>query len=158
MININELRAPENRGVLSLSMLRIAIGILFLPAALGKIFRDGGFNPLGFLNSRENMFDWYRPIIDSIVAPNAELFGYLVGYGELFLAIALIFGIMLRPAMLLGVFMIANFWFAKGVTFWQASNYDTLYIFIFLVLFFNDSGRFLGLENWLREKFPKIPS
>lgn len=158
MIDFDELKAPENRGKLSLSLLRISMGILFIPPALGKVMREGGFNPTRFLTSRDQMPDWYRAIVDAVVVPNAEIFGFLVAYGELFMAIALILGAMVRPAMVLGVFMIVNFMLAKGAPFWSASNHDSLYVLIFLVLYFNDAGKFLGLENWVREKFPKLPT
>jgi thiosulfate dehydrogenase (quinone) large subunit len=159
VISFDEIKAPENRGLLGLAVMRISVGYLFLATGWGKISREGGFadGMMGFLGSSANMPDWYRSFVEGVIAPNADIFATLVGFGEVALAISLITGIMVRYASIGALFMIANFMFAKGAAFWSSSNHDSLYIFIFIVLMTNPSGRFLGLESWAREKFPGLP-
>ena len=58
---------------------------------------------LGFINFQKNTPDWYKSILDSIVVPNAELFGFLTAYGELAIGLALVFGAFTRPALIFGI-------------------------------------------------------
>lgn len=151
--------SEENRARTAIGLMRISIGVLFLKAAFGKISAGSDWpeRMLGFLSNQKNTPDWYRTIVESVVVPNAELFGFLTAYGELALGLALVLGVMTRPALLAGVFMVANFFFAKGAPFWAPSNHDSLYILIMLMLYFNAPGHVLGFDHKVAEKFPKLP-
>jgi len=157
MNKLSDLLAPENRSQLAIACFRISVGIMFLLASWGKVMAGSGWGNrmLGFLNAQKNMPDWYRSIVDSIIVPNASIFGYLTAYGELFLAIALILGVLVRPAVALGLVMVVNFMFAKGHGFWVPSNHDSFYVFALLLLYFNHAGHFLGLSTWFDQRFKK---
>ncbi len=135
-------------------MLRISLGVMFVIAGFGKAQRGAGFGDAvqGFLERQQNMFDFYRGFVESVVIPNKVLFGYLVAYGELLIGLALVVGLFSRWAALAMVFMVVNFWFAKGVGFWVPSNHDSLYILIALALFFTRSGDTLGIDGVLARR------
>jgi thiosulfate dehydrogenase [quinone] large subunit len=130
---------------------------MFLIAAWGKVMAGTGWGNrmVGFLNAQTQMPEWYRTIVDSIIIPNASIFGFLTAYGELFLAIALILGVFIRPAVLLGLVMVANFMFAKGHGFWVPSNHDSFYVFALILFYFNSADEFLGLSPWINKLLNK---
>jgi len=157
-MDIQTYLAKENSRKLGLALFRISIGIMFMIAAWGKVMAGFGWGDrvIGFLNAQSNMPDFYRAIVDAVVIPNASFFGFLTAYGELFLALALIFGVLVRPAAVLGVFMVANFMLAKGHAFWVPSNHDSFYIFSLMLLAVTQSGMFLGFDSWVAKKYPKL--
>ena len=137
-----------------LAMLRVYTGVFFLKYGWGKItndkFADG---VVGFLNSRENMFGFYQGFAESVVIPNKGLFAFLVGWGELALGLALIVGLATRYAAWAGVFMVVNFWFAKGQGFLDAQNHDTIWMMILIALAILPAGHVIGLDARLSERF-----
>ena len=157
MKSIEEIVALKNRGQLAIALFRISVGVMFLIAAWGKVMAGTGWGNrmIGFLNAQSDMPEWYRTIVDNIIVPNASIFGFLTAYGELFLAIALILGVFIRPAVLLGLVMVANFMFAKGHAFWVPSNHDSFYVFALIVFYYNSADEFLGLSTGVNKLLGK---
>ena len=137
-----------------LVILRVGIGIMFILAGYGKVARGAGFGDAmaGFLSRQENTFGFYQGFIDNVVLPNKVLFGYLVAWGELLSGIALVIGLFTRWAALAMLFMVLNFWFAKGSGYWVPSNHDSLYIMIALVLLLSRAGHTLGIDGLLARR------
>ena len=103
-----------------LAVLRISVGIMFSIAAFHKISAGSEWpqRMVGFLNFHaEKSYGFYRTLLESIVLPNSQLFGYLVAYGEAFVAISLLIGILARWGALIGLLMVTNFLLAKGTGF-----------------------------------------
>lgn len=73
------------------------------------------------------------------------------------MGIALVLGVLTRPALISGLVMVINHLLAKGVGFWTPSSNDSYLILILLALFFLGPGHFLGLDAWLARKYPKLP-
>lgn len=138
-------------------LLRLYAGGLF--AAFGWKKIAGGrfpeFLPRFLEGQAGKAPDWYAAFIDAVVLPNAALFGYLVMYGELLVGLALILGIVTRVAALVGLFIVLNFHFVKGLDFFVPSNYDSLWAVVFVVLAFTCAGRVLGLDAALHRRYPK---
>jgi uncharacterized membrane protein YphA (DoxX/SURF4 family) len=110
---------------------------------------------VGFLNFHaEKSYGFYRSLLESIVLPNSNLFGYLVAYGELFVAMSLVFGVMTRWGALIGLFMVTNFLLAKGSGFWVPSANDPMYILALLTLLLTQSGKVLGIDGILVKQWP----
>jgi len=106
---------------------RAWIGWTFLEAGLGKVTGDGkeawigdraGAGVTGFLTRALNMAPggadagripevtgWYAGLIRNVFLPNAEVFGYLVAFGEVFVGAALILGILTRFSAAMGLVM-----------------------------------------------------
>jgi len=159
MFEISNILDKKNRPKLALALLRVGTGVMFLMACWPKVSAGGGWGQrmVGFINFQENTPEWYRGFLDSVVIPNADLFGFFTAYGELALAIALILGVFTRPALIVGVFMVINYMLTKGGAFWVPTNHDSFYFMVMLALLFQQPGKFLGLDSWLSEKFPKLP-
>jgi thiosulfate dehydrogenase (quinone) large subunit len=142
-----------------LALLRIGIGALFLIAGLGK-FEHMGHWPAGMLaflsGVEKTTFPFYSGFI-LVEKAHYELFAWLVALGEMGVGAALMLGACTRLAAAVGAFMVFNYWFAKGGSFWDPAGHDDLYIMIFLVLMFTGAGRILGLDHFLSRKHPGLP-
>lgn len=132
--------------------LRIYTGLFFAYHGFNKL--QGDFDVTGFLTAvKEKSFGFYQPLIDSVFLPNAGLFSALVAWGELLVGIALVLGVAVRYASVAGAFMLANFWFAKGMGIFEGQNHDSIWVAIFLVLALVPAGKTLGLDGKLSERF-----
>lgn len=94
MIRIHEAQAAE-RSRLPLSgllLVQLFIGYLWLMSGLVKIVRGGFASGLAaeMTEKSEGAATWYKAFLDSVVIPNAPVFGYLIIAGELLAGIALI--------------------------------------------------------------------
>lgn len=96
---------------------------------------------------------WYHRLAEEIFLPNADVFAYLVAYGELLVGIALAIGLLTRFAALGGVTLNLAFLWA-GTT---STNPPMLLLGLGLIFFGHRPGR-LGLDGWLlprlRERVP----
>ena len=77
----------------------------------------------------------------------------VIGVLKISLAALLIVGVWVpeitRYAALGGMFLMLNFWFAKGASFMTASNYDAVWFMIFMVLACTPAGQIWGLDRRL---------
>lgn len=139
-----------------LVMLRLLGGWVFLKAGWGKVQRGADFIPgmEGFITRNleaGNPYGFFRPILESVVMKAPALFAYMVAWGELFLGIALLLGVLTRLSSYLGAFMVAAFLFTKGhsLTLLSHNNYDTIWMLILLTLGLCAAGRTFGLDRYL---------
>src|ERR1700674_4609979 len=101
------------RNNYSLALLRIGVGILFLIFGQYKVFGTaftlhGGFQ--FWINKflEAGAYPLMAPILRGFVLPHATIIAFLVAYGELAIGLALVFGIVVRPASVFGmVYMLA---------------------------------------------------
>lgn len=147
-----------------LAVLRIVAGYMFLQAGLRKVKMGADWVPgmQGFVNRHleaGNVYGFFRPFMEGVVMKAPALFAYMVAWGELFLGIALILGVLTRLSSYLGAFMIASFLFTKGssLTLLSAGNYDTLWVLVFLVFAICGAGRVLGVDRVLMARFGPKP-
>jgi len=92
----------------SLTALRISVGCLFLIFAEYKVFgmqftRGGGFQYWINLFLQGGAYPFMVPVLRGFVLPHATPIAFLVGYGELAIGLALVFGILVRPASVCGM-------------------------------------------------------
>jgi len=108
---------PDNtarRNGLALAGLRIAVGCLFLIFGEYKVFGTqftlgGKFQQwiTGFVQHGE-AYPFIVPVLERVVLPHATAMAFLVAYGELAIGLALVSGIWVRTASVLGfVYMLA---------------------------------------------------
>jgi uncharacterized membrane protein YphA (DoxX/SURF4 family) len=102
------------------------VALRILSLALGVFFLFMGLDKLAWVHEPERLSAeltrwmasapapsrWY---IQTIALPRAPVFAYLVLAGELTVAAALLLGVQVRLAAMVGFFMVVNFHFAMGV-------------------------------------------
>ncbi|MDE2196411.1 MAG: DoxX family protein [Gammaproteobacteria bacterium] len=138
------------------AVLRIALGILWLVAVSGKLMHFGQWPEglHGYLQaSSKTAFGFYQGFL-AFATVHYQVFAWLVPVGELAVGIGLVLGLLSRLSALVGLFMVLNFWFMKGATFWDPTNHDSLFIMILFALVFTQCGRVLGLDYFLAKKKP----
>jgi uncharacterized membrane protein YphA (DoxX/SURF4 family) len=100
--------STESANTKALAFLRIAVGILFLIFAQYKVFGTqftlhGGFRSWINRFLSDGAYPFMVPVLRGFVLPHATPIAFLVAYGELAIAIALILGISVRPASACGL-------------------------------------------------------
>lgn len=134
-----------SRNTQALALLRIGIGVLFLIFAEYKIFGaqftlHGGFQ--FWINKflEEGAYPFMVPILRGFVLPHATALAFFVAYSELSIGLALVLGVLVRPASVGGlVFMLALLFSSDypgaHAPFWQyfgASLSHSVFILCFL--------------------------
>lgn len=140
------------------ALLRVGLGVMWLVAVSGKLEHwsqwPAGLH--GYLEaSAKTAFGFYRGFL-GLAADHYMIFAWLVPIGELCIGIALVLGAVTRFAAAVGLFMVLNFWFMKGATFWDPQNHDSLFILILFALMFAGAGRVLGIDYFLARKKPNL--
>jgi uncharacterized membrane protein YphA (DoxX/SURF4 family) len=144
-----------------IALVRVVIGIIFILFGEYKIagpeFAHGGIQKYlsGFLDGNMAVH-WYRPFLEKVVMPHATAFGYLFGAGELMVGIALITGVMVRPAAVGGAFMMLNLllseWNGVGANarIWQyfGAQFDHLCPLMLFLIFMADSEPKFSLQRF----------
>lgn len=103
-----------------LAIIRVYIGFEWLTSGWGKV--TGEFNARGFIEGAiaqaggesPEVQGWWAAFLEAIALPNADLFSFLVAWGEILVGIALIVGIFTNFSALMGIIM--NFAFLLSGT------------------------------------------
>src|ERR1700736_3707489 len=113
----------------ALAALRISIGILFLIFAEYKIVSTqftlgGGFQFWINRFLQRGAYPFMVPVLRDFVLPHATPIAFLVAYGELAIGIALVTGILARPASIAGFVFMLTLLFSSNypgptAAFWQ---------------------------------------
>lgn len=143
-------------------VVRIYIGWQWLEAGWGKVINPvwvgdkAGVAITGFLNGalaktageHPSVANWYADFIKTVALPNAEIFSYLVSFGEVFVGIGLILGALTGTAAFFGALMNVNYLLAGTVS----TNPSMLVLQFFLICAWKTAG-WIGLDRFL---LPKI--
>jgi len=110
-------------------VLRISVGALFLIFGEYKVFGTqftlhGGFRFWINRFLEGGAYPFMVPVLRGFVLAHATPIAFLVAYGELAIGIALVFGILVRPASLAGLVFMLTLLFSSdypgaGAPFWQ---------------------------------------
>ena len=98
---------------LALASLRIAVGVLFLIFGQYKVFGTqftlhGGFQFWINRFLHGGAYPWMRPVLSGFVLPHATAIAFLVAYGEMAIGLALVLGVVVKPASFFGfIYMLA---------------------------------------------------
>ena len=149
----------------TIAAVRIATSVFFLLFGEYKVagpgFAHGGFQTYLRDYIATTAVSFYRPVLVHIVLPHAVFFGYVVGIIELFIGIALLLGLCVRPACVVGALFLLNLTLASwwdaghGAPIWRyfGARLDTLPLLLLLVIFFAaDAGQIWGLDGKLRRR------
>lgn len=147
----------EETRLWQVALLRVYFGTYFLTDGLGKL--TGAFTHPGVLEKRllgwanETALSWYKPLLHDVAIPHHQLFAQMVTWGMILAGLALLFGLLTRPAALGGIFMTLNFFLAKGGG-TPATTSDQAFMAGLLVVFLTRAGRSFGLDRWLARRYP----
>jgi thiosulfate dehydrogenase (quinone) large subunit len=158
-------RTALDRNTVALAALRLAVGILFLIFASYKVFGGefifgGGFQ---FWINRflaEGAYPFMVPALRNFVLPHATAIAFLAAYGELAIALALILGVLVRPASAAGVVYMLTLLFSSNypgpqAPLWQyfgASLDHSVLALCFATFLFADSDRALSVRRYFRSR------
>ncbi|SES94047.1 thiosulfate dehydrogenase [quinone] large subunit [Salinibacillus kushneri] len=134
-----------------LAFLRIYIGYQWITSGFGKL-TGGGFDASGFIQGaiasasgdHPAVQGWWAAFLESFALPNAELFSFLVMWGECLVGLSLILGIFTNFAGLMGMTMNFAFLFSGTVS----TNAQMVLLTLFIVVAGYNAGRF-GLDRWV---------
>ncbi|WP_047983918.1 DoxX family protein [Ornithinibacillus californiensis] len=134
-----------------LAIIRIYIGYAWITAGIGKI-SGGGFDASGFIQGaianaggdHPAVQGWWASFLETVALPNAEMFSFMVMWGEVLVGLALILGIFTNFAALMGMTMNFAFLFSGTVS----TNAQMVLLTVFLVVAGYNAGRF-GLDRWV---------
>ncbi|MEN2767158.1 DoxX family protein [Ornithinibacillus xuwenensis] len=134
-----------------LAIIRIYIGYAWVTAGIGKL-TGGGFDASGFIQGaiasaggeHPAVQGWWAAFLEAVALPNANLFSFMVMWGEILVGIALILGIFTNFAALMGVTMNFAFLFSGTVS----TNAQMVLLTVFLIVAGFNAGRY-GLDRWV---------
>ena len=153
-----------------LVVLRITVGAWFLKAVVTKlaIIWWAALVPLPIVSPRflgvharrvaefaaGNPLPWYRDFLQDVVLPHASTFATLQVIGEVVVGLGLVLGLLTVPAALVGLvlslgFGLATQWMSAG-----QQGFHLLLVVAMLVLAASRAGRRLGVDAWLRARWP----
>lgn len=142
---------------------RILLGIMWLASLRWKLPPD--FEPSGETTGlREWLqrevdspaFGFYGSLIESVVLPNFTLFAWLVFFTELGVGLALLLGLFVRPAALVGLLLSLNLWLGlKAVPGEWHWAYVLLAVWHLAVLLSHDSTVW-SVRRWLPESLRRF--
>jgi len=146
----------DTRSGLIWLVIRLYVGYAWLMAGWGKVRSDAwtgdhageairGFVGGALAKSADggDVTGWYASFLETIVLPNAKVFGFLVAYGELLVGLGLIFGLLTGIAAFFGAFMNVSFLFAGTLS----TNPILFILATWLVLAWKVAGWY-GLDRW----------
>ena len=160
-----------DRNAKVLAWLRISVGLLFLIFAQYKVFGSqftlgGGFQ---FWINRflaDGAYPFMVPVLQRFVLPHGTAIAFLVAYGELAIGLALVTGILVRPASICGAIYMLTLLFSANypgphVAFWQyfgASLEHLVLALCFAAFALGDADQVLSLRVFLRGRRAKDQS
>jgi len=150
------------QGILArgaLVLLRVYLGVVFLVAAVPKLRQDFTPGLTGFVQqvALQRAHQFYQQFLEQVVLPNAPVFAALVTWGELFVGVTLILGLLTRFSAAVALVLALNYMFAKGAWFWTPSSNDAAFVAIALALLIGAAGRTLGVDAFLARRWPRSP-
>jgi uncharacterized membrane protein YphA (DoxX/SURF4 family) len=156
-------RSDLARNATALAFLRITVGLLFLIFAEYKVFGTeftlhGGFQYWINLFLRGGAYPFMMPVLRGFVLPHATPIAFLVAYSELAIGLALLLGVLVRPASVGGVIFMLTLLFSSDYPgaaspLWQylgASLSHSVFVLCFLAFLIGRSDEAWSVRSWQR--------
>lgn len=142
-----------------LAIVRILVGYHFLEVGWPKVsrgFYTGESLPERLAGAVNDPLGWHRAFIENVVIPHPVFFSSLVAFGEVAIGLSLLTGCLVRVASCFGAFHNFNILFAVAIPEGGVPiRLNRLFIFLHLLFVIAAAGRSLGLDGWLKKKFPR---
>jgi thiosulfate dehydrogenase [quinone] large subunit len=162
---MNWLRGSKYAAVI-LTLVRLYVGYQFLMAGWHKITGDKAFDASGFLKgaiakpvmesgTQDSLYPNFVAFLQHFALPNVKLFNVIVPWGELFIGLGLILGILTTTAVFFGMMMNFTFMLAGTVS----SNPWLILLSVFIIAAGANAGKF-GADYYvlpyIRHGFSKL--
>jgi thiosulfate dehydrogenase (quinone) large subunit len=162
---MNWLRGSKYAAVI-LTLVRLYVGYQFLKAGWHKIAGDKAFDASGFLKgaiakpvmesgTQDSLYPNFVAFLQHFALPNVKLFNVIVPWGELFIGLGLILGVLTTTAVFFGMLMNFTFMLAGTVS----SNPWLILLSIFIIAAGANAGKF-GADYYvlpyIRQGFSKL--
>jgi thiosulfate dehydrogenase [quinone] large subunit len=150
-----------------MACVRMLIGAVWLNGALEKFLSPSfpqqfaaSLDAGGFITAAP---PWFQDIMRGVVVPNAELFAQLSRFGELFLGLALILGLLTNPAAVGSILLSLALLFSAGgprlgtgLGAPEFLNVNLLVALISLVILFSPAAKAFSLDDFLTRGRPRL--
>src|SRR5271167_3502624 len=142
--------------------LRIFMGATFLYAGLQHLTDSSYVDPTksGYIGHLISQYAVGSPIHDfllGVVEPNAVTFGYMVGFGEALIGVAILAGLLFRVAAFAGLFL--NFTFFLSAT-WNAFPFyfgsDIVFVMCWLTLLLSGPQPGFGVDGAIARRVKSL--
>ncbi|GEO24633.1 hypothetical protein AAC03nite_04180 [Alicyclobacillus acidoterrestris] len=137
-----------------LMLLRVYLGWTFLHAGWGKLTDAKSFSAAGFLihslqhpvlgPDNHPAYPWYNAFLHAFAIPHADVFNFLIPWGEVLVGVGLIFGVLTTAAAFFAMLMNFMYMFAGSIS----TNPMDILIGMFIIVGGSNSG-FFGGDYWL---------
>ena len=163
------LRAPERwivvlrlvvgawfaKGVVTKLGIVLAWGVLPVPAASARWIAT--MPKLLAKYAADNPFVWYRAYLLDSVIPDASLYANLTAFGEAFVGVSLLAGLLTPAGAVVGLMLTLLYGLAVQHMSSGQLGFHVLLGALMVTFFFSRAGRDLGADAWLRRRFPASP-
>lgn len=125
----------------ALVLTRVALGVMFLSAGIAKF---GGWSAAGYLNSATGpLASFFQSLAGNVLVDRLNLWGLI------FIGVALIIGLMVRPAAFFGAQMMLLYYLAQFEQNTAHGYIDEhiIYALVLLLLMAGGAGHVLGLDS-----------
>ncbi len=144
----------DKKALFILLPLRLYLGYAWLSAGLGKLFGQP-FNASGFLKGaiakasgdHPAVQGWWADFLQHFALPHADLFSFLVQWGEILVGLGLLFGGLTKTAAFFGVIMNTAFLLSGTVS----TNPNMMLLSILILVAGHNAGR-VGLDGFVFQK------
>jgi thiosulfate dehydrogenase (quinone) large subunit len=158
--------ASETRNSRALAALRIGVGLFFLNFGEYKVFGTqftlhGGFQFwISKFLAEGGAYPFMAPILRGFVLTHATPLAFLVAYGEFAIGLALVLGLLVRPASLCGLIFMLTLLFSSdypgsAAPFWQyfgASLSHSVFALCFAAFLFGHADAVWSIPAWRASK------
>jgi uncharacterized membrane protein YphA (DoxX/SURF4 family) len=163
----NPMPEPTASSDRALAFLRIAVGVLFLIFAEYKVFgtefTGHGFQFWISKFLEQGAYPFMEPVLRGFVLAHAKPLAYLVAYGELAIALALVLGFLVRIASAFGLLFMLTLLFSSdypgaGAPFWEyfgASLSHSVLALCFLAFLLGRADNAWSIPAWHAQKFSR---
>lgn len=105
----------------------------------------------------ENPIPFVGTFLSDVIAPNIQSFLLMAPLTELLIGITLLLGFMTRLSALGAIFMNLTILVASGHTHPGILRVNLLMMAVAITLLLSKTGRYIGIDKFLAEKYPNIP-
>lgn len=137
-----------------IALMRVYLGYYFLDMAMarlsGEFLRQPRLAAIIMESLPQSQLpSWYADLLQHVVVPNWQFFAYFITYCEFVVGVSFLIGFLVRPASLLGAFLMVNFIYAGGDV---ATVLQQTFLVLFIVMFWVGAGRCLGLDYYFYKR------